>query len=118
MMTPAETRTKANRVPTFTISSSLEIGNTVAAMAMRIATTTVIRTGASRLLVIASERGSSPSRAMANITRESPSTSTITTVVNPARAPIEMILAAQSMPLIENAVARLAWPPPLSRNSV
>ena len=86
------------------------IGNTVAANAIRTATTTVIRTGASRVLVIARPRGSRPSRAIANITRDSPSTSTMTTVVRPASAPMEMIFAAQSMPLIENAVARLALP--------
>ena len=35
----------ANRVPTLTISSSLDIGKTVAATAVSTATSTVIRTG-------------------------------------------------------------------------
>ncbi len=43
--------------------------------------------------------------------------STITTVVRPASAPMEMTVAAQSTPLAANAVARFA-PLPASRSSV
>ena len=41
----------------------------------------------------------------------------MTTVVSPAKAPIEMTFAAQSTPLAANAVARFAFSP-ASRNSV
>lgn len=68
-ITPAETRTKANSVPTLTISSSLVIGNTDAVTATTRATSTVMRTGVPRDPVLASARGNSPSRAIANSTR-------------------------------------------------
>ena len=70
-----------------------------------------MRTGVPREPVLANERGSRPSRAIANTTRDCPSTSTMTTVVNPARAPIEITVAAQCTPLAANAVARLACLP-------
>src|ERR1700740_598209 len=44
-ITPADTSTKANSVPTLTISSSLAIGITDAVTATTSATSTVIRTG-------------------------------------------------------------------------
>src|SRR5580698_11076964 len=44
-MTPADTSRKANRVPTFTISSSLSVGNAEAVNATSAATSTVMRTG-------------------------------------------------------------------------
>src|SRR6266498_4802538 len=43
--TPAETRTKANNVPTLTISSSLSAGKKVAAIATSAPTTSVARVG-------------------------------------------------------------------------
>ena len=107
-MTPADTRTNANSVPTLTISSSLVIGNTAAVAATTTATSTVIRTGVPRAPVLANRRGNSPSRAMANSTRHCPSISTITTVVSPASAPTAMISLAQWIPLAANAVARFA----------
>jgi hypothetical protein len=116
-MTPAETRAKANSVPMLTISSSLSIGNTDAGIATSTPTSTVIRTGVPCGPVLANGRGSNPSRHIAKSTRVCPSTSTITTVVRPASAPIEITLAAQSIPLAVNAVARLASSPAL-RSSV
>jgi hypothetical protein len=65
----------------FTISSSLPIGNTDAAIATRTPTITVMRTGVPCGPVLANCRGISPSRDIANSTRVCPSTSTITTVV-------------------------------------
>src|ERR1700728_388078 len=62
--TPADTRTNANSVPTLTISSSLVIGNTDAVAAITSATSTVIRTGVPRELVLANDRGNNPSRAI------------------------------------------------------
>src|SRR6201993_3971926 len=111
-MTPADTRTNANSVPTLTISSSLPIGNTAAVAATTTATSTVIRTGVPREPVLANARGKSPSRAIANKTRHCPSNSTITTVVSPANAPTAMILLAQVTPFAVNAVARLGEPRP------
>ena len=70
-----------------------------------------MRTGVPCGPVLASDRGSNPSRAIANNTRVWPSISTITTVVSPASAPIEMTFAAQSTPLAANAVARFAFLP-------
>ena len=116
-ITPADTSTNANSVPMLTISSSLSIGNTVAVTATSAPTIRVMRTGVPCLPVLASDRGSSPSRDIANSTRVCPSTSTITTVVSPASAPIEMTFAAQSIPLAANAVARFAFSP-ASRSSV
>ena len=76
------------------------------------------RTGVPCLPVRARPRGSRPSRDIAKNTRDSPSMMTITTVVSPASAPIEMTFAAQSTPLSANAVARLGCPPLASRRSV
>ena len=111
-MTPADTSTKANSVPTLTISSSLAIGNTDAVAPTTSATSTVIRTGVPRAPVLANGRGSRPSRAIANRTRHCPSISTMTTVVNPASAPMAMILLAQVIPFSVKAVARFAGLPP------
>ncbi|CNH68269.1 Uncharacterised protein [Mycobacterium tuberculosis] len=111
-MTPADTKTNANSVPTLTISSSLLIGNSAAVAATTTATSTVIRTGVPRAPVLARPRGNSPSRAIAKSTRHCPSISTITTVVSPASAPTAMILLAQVIPLAVNAVARFAEPRP------
>ena len=105
-ITPADTSTNANSVPMLTISSSLSIGNTVAVTATTRPTISVMRTGVPCRPVLASCVGSSPSRDIANSTRVWPSTSTMTTVVRPASAPIEITLAAQSMPFSANAVAR------------
>ena len=111
-MTPADTRTNANSVPTLTISSSLLIGNTDAVAATTTATSTVIRTGVPREPVLANRRGSSPSRAIANSTRHCPSISTITTVVSPASAPTAMILLAQCHPVRgeRGGQVRRPWP--------
>ena len=110
---PADTSTNANSVPTFTISSSLAIGNTDAATAISTPTSTVMRTGRAVRAGLGQRRAAAARRGdIANSTRVCPSISTITTVVSPASAPIEITLAAQSTPLAENAVARFAWPSP------
>ncbi|SKV42173.1 Uncharacterised protein [Mycobacteroides abscessus subsp. abscessus] len=108
-MTPADTSTNANNVPTLTISSSPSIGVREAATATRKPTISVIRIGVPCEPVRASSRGSSPSRHIAKITRICPSISTMTTVVSPANAPTAITLAAQSTPLRWNAVDRFGW---------
>src|ERR1700727_3091717 len=55
-ITPADTRTNANSVPTLTISSSLVIGKTEAVAATTAATNMVIRIGVPRGPVLANRR--------------------------------------------------------------
>ena len=110
-MTPAATTTKANSVPTLTISSSFSIGKNAATTATATPTMIWMRAGVPNLLVFDSERGRSPSRAIANNTRDWPSINTITTVVSPARAPIEIAFSAQVTPFCPNAYARFFGSP-------
>ena len=72
----------------------------------------VIRAGVPRFSsTLASPRGSRPSRLIAKMIRLCPSSSTSTTVVRPASAPMAITLAAQSTPISVNAVARVAASP-------
>src|SRR6195952_1732021 len=113
MITPIETRTNANNVPTFTISSSTTIFEQPATTATTTPTPTVIRTGTPVFSFTAAMfRGSKPSRLIAKITRLCPSIRTSTPGVRPARAPTAMILAAQLTPLRANALANVAVSPP------
>ena len=106
MMTPAETRTNANRVPMLTRFASSESGTTAASTATPTPVMIVIRYGVpNRGWTFAKGTGSRPSRDIANSTRACPSISTSTTVVSPATAPSEISFDAHAASLALNASA-------------
>ncbi len=96
----------ANSVPTLTISSSLPASKKRGGHGDHDADEDGDpHRGAALAGLGASLRGNRPSRDIAKSTRVWPSSSTMTTVVRPASAPMEMTFAAQSTPWRENAVA-------------
>ena len=99
------TSVNAESVPIFTMSLSTSMLKHAAMMATTTPTTICRRAGVPCLPVVERVRGSKPSRLMANTTRVSPNSSTMTTVAKPRQMPKLMILAAQSAPTNSNAVA-------------
>ena len=103
---PMLTSTKADSVPMLIISSRRPTSVNAATSAITRPPMIWMRAGVLVCSVVFdSQRGSSPSRLRAKTMRESPSSSTMMTVVRPAIAPSEITADAQSCPTSRKAVA-------------